>query len=425
VRHISWYHVIRSANYAQESAGLLTRLVTPMARTKGTVRHRRRTRGEGTIYEKVRQWKTKGGETRSKRSWVCAISEGYTSDKGLTRRKRRFFCGPTVSAVRMARDRYLAEAGRATPQVEERDTPSVAQYSERFVEHAKANTRATTARSYEQVLRLHIEPYIGSVRLTELTRERILDVYDQVKRKVSASMAARVHVTLRAMLNLALEERVIESSPLASIRKAAPRYKPPKVEALSRSQALAVLREAKGHRLEALFVVAFSTGMRQGELFALRWSDIDLTKRTLSVVRSAQEVNGEITFVDPKTEASRRRIALSRLAVSALRSRQRIAAGECHESELVFPSEYGYPLRKSNFIRRVWEPIRCAAAIGMVRFHILRHTAASLLLAEGIHPKVVSEMLGHSSVRITLDTYSHLVPTLQAGAADAFDRVLG
>ena len=152
---------------------------------------------------------------------------------------------------------------------------------------------------------------------------------------------------------------------------------------------------------------------------------IALAKRSLSVVRSAQEVNGDIAFVEPKTDSSRRRITLSRVAIAALRKRQAVADTEGHPSKLVFPSARGYPLRKSNFIRRVWEPIRNAAGLSNIRFHSLRHTAASLLLAENVHPKVVSDLLGHSSVRLTLDTYSHLVPALQAGAADAFDRVLG
>ncbi len=249
-------------------------------------------------------------------------------------------------------------------------------------------------------------------------------MYETLKPKVSASMLARVHIVLRALLNLAVEERVIIASPLISIRKAAPRHKRPHVEALTAHQAKALLRSAKDHRLEALFVLALTTGMRQGELFALRWSDVDLSRRALSVVRSAQEVSGEIAFVEPKTDSSRRRIALSRIAVTALQKRRSIATKEDHDSELVFPSDRGYPLRKSNFIRRVWEPMRKAAKLGNVRFHNLRHTATTLLLIEGVNAKVVQEMLGHSDIRLTLDTYSHVIPSMQAGAADAFDRVL-
>lgn len=209
------------------------------------------------------------------------------------------------------------------------------------------------------------------------------------------------------------------------MRKTAPRHKRPRIESLTQKQAKTLMKAAKGHRLGALFVLALTTGMRQGELFGLRWSDFDLRRRTLYVQRSAQEVSGEITFVEPKTDLSRRRVSLSNIAVEALKRRRALADREEHRSDLVFPSERGYVLRKSNFLRKDWEPIRTAAGLSKTRFHDLRHTAATLLLIEGVHPKVVSEMLGHASVRLTLDTYSHVIPTLQAGAATAFGRVFG
>jgi integrase len=228
------------------------------------------------------------------------------------------------------------------------------------------------------------------------------------------------------MVNYALEKRRISASPLATIaRKDVPRHKRPRIDALKESQAKSILKASEGDRLEALFVLALTTGLRQGELFALRWSDIDLAHRSLYVQRSAQEIDGAITFVAPKTESSRRRVTLSSLAIDALKRRRKLAAAEGHDSDLAFPSERGYPLRKSNFIRRIWEPIRKAAKVSNMPFHNLRHGAATLLLQTGTNPKVVSEMLGHSSVRLTLDVYSHVVPTMQAEAASAFDRMLG
>ncbi len=389
-----------------------------MPRTKAPAA-RRRTRGEGTLYEKIRTWKTSDGKTHSKKMWVAAVSEGYSRQ----RRRRRFFYGATAGEARAARDRYLSEKGKPVPQ-EPVATTTVSEYADHFIDHAKAHARATTAYSYGVTLRRHVVPYIGKIQLSELTAERVTAFYEALKGKVSPSMRARVHVVLRAMLNLAREERVVTSSPLESIRKGVPRHRPPRIESLSEKQVRAVLKEARGHRLEALFVLALTTGMRQGELFALRWGDVDLRRRTLYVQRSAQEVDSEITFVEPKTELSRRRVALSQVAIDALKRRRAIADREGYRGYLVFPSERGHVLRKSNFLRKDWEPIRSAAGVPDARFHDLRHTAASLLLIEGVHPKVVSEMLGHASVRLTLDTYSHLIPTLQATAADAFDRML-
>lgn len=394
-----------------------------MPRTKHSGR-RYRTRGEGTLYEKTRTWKTSDGATHTKKVWVAAISEGYEARGHRQRRKRHFFYGKTAAEVRAARDRYLAEAGKQVPN-ETREVTTLAEFADRFVAHAKEHARATTAHSYEVTLKTHILPYVGKVPLVELSPERVKAFYERTVGRVSPSMRARVHVVLRACLNLAREERVITTSPLDSMRKTVPRYKRPRIESLTPKQAKEILKAAKGHRLEALFVVALSTGMRQGELFALRWSDVDLPRRTIYVQRSAQEVESEITFVEPKTTLSRRRIALSNVAVDALKRRRALANREDRTSELVFPSERGYVLRKSNFQRKDWDPIRIASGVPSARFHDLRHTAASLLLMEGVHPKVVSEMLGHASIQLTLDTYSHLIPTLQATAALAFDRVLG
>jgi integrase len=300
----------------------------------------------------------------------------------------------------------------------------VTEYAQRFIDRASDHARETTRYSYESTLRLHILPRIGLMRLSDLTGDAVKALYASLRKTVSASMSARVHVVLRAVLNLAREEGFIASSPLEGMRKFVPRHKPPRVESLSEAQVRKLLKSAKGHRLEALFVLAITTGLRQGELFALRWSDIDLQRRTLYVQRAAQEVNGDIAFVEPKTDQSRRRVQLSTTALDALKRRRELAKGEDHSSDLAFPSEHGHVLRKSNFIRREWDPIREAAGTPGARFHDLRHTAASLLLIEGVHPKVVSEMLGHASVRLTLDTYSHLIPTMQAEAARAFDRLL-
>lgn len=383
---------------------------------------RRRTRGEGTVYQKTRTWATRDGTKRSKTLWVAEVSEGFVPVDGRWRRKRPRFFGATATEARAARDRYLAEAGKDVPA--EPDATTVKEYAKRFIENTSRHARAATAYSYERTLRLHVLPSIGKIRIAELGPESVKRLYDHLRGRVSPSMLARVHVTLRAMLNLAREERVIATSPLESIRKTAPRHKRARVEAMTEKQVKALLRAARGHRLEALFTVAVTAGLRQGELFALRWSDVDLARRALSVQRSAQEVSGDITFVEPKTALSRRRVALSTVAVEALKRRKTMAGKENHASDLVFPSDRGWVLRKSNFLRKDWDPIRKAAGVPDTRFHNLRHTAASLLLIEGVHPKVVSELLGHASVTLTLDTYSHLIPTMQAGAAAAIDRVL-
>ncbi|HEV3089980.1 MAG TPA: tyrosine-type recombinase/integrase [Candidatus Cybelea sp.] len=360
--------------------------------------------------------------------WVAAISEGFVADHGRQRRRRRFFYGKTAAEARAARDLHLLEAGKRVPETEAAEI-TVTDYIKRFLAHldvqiANEKIQPTTKRAYDQILRLYIGPNLGPHPLSQITKTDVLRFYASLRSKVSEGRVARVHIILRTMLNLAREDGILTASPLDSIRKRAPRPRRGQAEALSESQARALMLAAKGYRLGALVVLALTTGMRQGELFALRWSDVDLQRRTLYVHRSAQELDGEVSFVAPKTDKSRRRITISTVAIDSLKERQAAAKRE-QPSELVFPDAYGRPLLKDQFSRKEWEQIRKAAGLPGINFHRLRHTAASLLLIEGVHPKVVSEMLGHSSISFTLETYSHLLPTMQAGAADAFDRVFG
>jgi integrase len=269
-------------------------------------------------------------------------------------------------------------------------------------------------------------PHIGDVQLTELTDERILAMYRDLETKVSPSMRKRVHVTLRTCLNYALECKDIKSSPLATIRQNAPRHKSKPVIPLEEAEISLLLQAAKGNRLEALITLALDTGMRQGELFALRWSDIDLSKGKVYVQRAASETPDGVVVDYCKTEKSRRELDITRVAANALRQRKALAMREgLGDCALVFPSEQGCVMRKSNFARRIWEPMRKAAKLPGLKFHTLRHTAAVLLLKANVHPKIVSERLGHASVSITLDVYSAWIPGLQAQAAEAMAGILG
>jgi integrase len=189
------------------------------------------------------------------------------------------------------------------------------------------------------------------------------------------------------------------------------------VQHWTEAQAKKFLRSIKGHRLEALFVLALSTGMREGELFALHWDQVDLKRRTIRVTHSQEDVNGHLVRGDVKTTKGRRLITLDPATAAILKGLPRTG-------DAVFCAAEGGPLRKSNFIRREWAPAVKAAGLPPMRFHGLRHTHATLLLAMGVHPKVVSERLGHASIALTLDTYSHAVPSMQAEAAAKMGRLL-
>jgi integrase len=226
---------------------------------------------------------------------------------------------------------------------------------------------------------------------------------------------------------------------------ARPRAPRTTMQTLTAAQVRQLLEAAKGDRLQALYVLAASTGMRQGELLGLQWEDVDLDRGAVQVRHQLQEVAGRLALVEPKTARSRRRVDLPAVAVMALiehRGCMKRAGGSVGEG-YVFTDTEGGPLRKSNLLRRSFFPLlslrdlrealrkqgvaedALPKPLPRIRFHDLRHTAATLHLAGGTHPKVVQEMLGHSTIGMTLDTYSHTGPSMQKEAAATMDRLLG
>jgi len=205
------------------------------------------------------------------------------------------------------------------------------------------------------------------------------------------------------------------------------------MQVLDQGQARQLLTTASGDRFEALYVVALTTGMRLGELLALKWRDIDLEKAKLQVRASVRYLKGGgYAFTEPKTKYGRRSIALTSAAKTALRThrkrqneeRLRVGPG-WQDAELVFPNSIGTVMDGKRLTQREFHPLLQLAGLSHIRFHDLRHTCATTLLGSGINPKAVSEMLGHSSINITLNLYGHVLPHMQQQAADVMDAILG
>ena len=199
----------------------------------------------------------------------------------------------------------------------------------------------------------------------------------------------------------------------------------------SEEQARTFLDAAATDRLEALYVLALTTGMRQGELLALRWSNLDFENGTVQVNATLQRTTAGFVFAEPKTARSRRQVALSVAAVASLqrhRARQieeRLGLGTAWvDDDLVFANEVGHPIDVSNLSRRSFWPLLQRAGLPRIRFHDMRHSAATLLLAQGMHPKIVADMLGHATIAVTLDLYSHTTPAMHRQAALAMDAIL-
>jgi integrase len=209
---------------------------------------------------------------------------------------------------------------------------------------------------------------------------------------------------------------------------------PPKVNTqevtpLTREEARRLLNTVQGDRLEALYVVALHTGLRQGELLALRWEDLDLEAHKLQLRRTVTKDGGKLTIGPAKTAKGRRTVKLTRDATDALRrhlTRQLEeidGLGDLFEDNgLVFCTAKGTLINPSNLRRRSFAPLLVRAGLPHMTFHQLRHTAATILLLKNVNPKIVSEMLGHASIAITLDTHSHVLPNMQDSAVAAMEE---
>jgi integrase len=202
---------------------------------------------------------------------------------------------------------------------------------------------------------------------------------------------------------------------------------------LSAEGARRLLDAARGDRLEALYVLSIHTGMRRGELLGLKWDDVDLENATVRVRRTLTRIdNGKrLALGPPKNKQSRRTVGLTKRAVEALRchlERQLAeieALGDLYKDQgLVFTTEAGTPINPSNLRQRSLAPLLKRAGLPKITFHDLRHTCSSLLFQKNVHPKLVQELLGHASVAITLDTYSHMLPGMGSEVVDAMGEAL-
>jgi integrase len=284
---------------------------------------------------------------------------------------------------------------------------------------------------YEVNVRVHLSPDIGRLPLAKLSAQHVQAFY---ARKLSAGYAPatvhHMHATLQNALAHALQLGLVARNVATMVTP--PRVKRTEMAILSEPQARQLLSTVRGHRLEALITLALATGMREGELVALRWSDVDLDQATLRVRQTLHRALIGFVYDEAKTAHSRRMIALPTSVVSVLRHHyrlqveERLALGPAWEdTELVFCNEAGGRLSLTLFRSRGWfGRLTRKAGVPPIRFHDLRHTAATFLLARGVNPKVVSEMLGHANVGITLSLYGHVTPHMQHAAAQAMEGVL-
>jgi integrase len=343
--------------------------------------------------------------------------------------KRRTIYGKAYKDVESALAKARGDAVRGL--VYDDGNLSVGEYLERWLSDSVRDTvRQRTYEGYEHIVERHIASSLGRVKLKNLTSAHVRGLYRQ---KLDSGLSSRtvryIHTTLNKALKQAVNDSLIPRNAAVSVKP--PKPQPKEIQPLNREQVRAFLKAVYGHRLEALYVVAVTAGLREGELLGLRWEDVDLEAGTLQVRRTLSEARSGRIFEAPKSGKGRR-IRLTRKATEALRSHrkrqveEKIGLGPLwHENGLVFPSQVGTPLSGRNLNRTYKRHLEQADLSSTFRFHDLRHTCATLLLQQGVHVKFVQELLGHADIALTLNVYSHVLPDMGDAASEAMNVALG
>jgi len=368
---------------------------------------RRRGQGEGTIIQ------------RPDGRWAAAVSLGNG--------RRKWFYGKTHREVRDKLTGALRAHQQGLPLAGERQ--KVDAFLARWLDEvARPKVRPSTFRSYESLVRIHIAPALGHVPLAKLTPQ---DVNALLSQKLVGGLSPRRVQLIRIVLHMALKQATrwgLLPRNVAGLVDS-PKVERREVQPLNPDEARAFLASVAGDRLEAVYFVALALGLRQGEALGLRWADVDLESGSAVVTASLQRIAGKLERVATKTKQSRRTAALPSIVIDALRRhrvrqmQERLVAGSRWvETGLVFTTTRGTPIDGRSVYRR-FQAALARAGLRRVRFHDLRHSFASLLIAQGIHPKVLQASLGHATIGVTMDTYGHLFADAQRDAATKMNAV--
>lgn len=342
--------------------------------------------------------------------------------------KRKYVYGKTEEEVLDRMHDLKSDLKKGLPIVSDRRT--VEDFLAEWLETVAPRLQPTTSARYEVFVRRQIVPEIGKEKLSKLTPQQVQRLYSTWRgRGLSSTSVKHLHTVLHNALSQAVKWGYVGRNVTDLVDK--PRAVTREMRTLNRDEVARLLEVAKGDRLWALYVLALSTGMRQGELLALRWSNVDLDGHALQVRGTMQPTKDGLRISVPKTKASKRRVQLAPRAVQALRShralqnKERLRLGKAWPKlDLVFTNEMGEPMTNHELLRGSFYPLLRRVGLQQIRFHELRHSAASLQLEAGTPLKVVQEMLGHSTSAITMDLYAHVTPTMQDRAAEVANDIL-
>lgn len=383
---------------------------------------KRRGNGEGSIYR------------RPDGTWVGQVSVGY--DPATGKLKRKSFYGKTRKEVADKMAQALQELRKGT-YVEPAQTTFGEWLDKWLTSYKKGQLKPSTYESYETMVNVHIKPALGKIPMAKLQAHMLQAFYNEKLEKgradgkggLSTRMVRYLHVIIRQALQQAVKEGLLPRN--VADATSPPTVKNKEMRPLTQEELLAFFEAARTDRLFAAYVLAATTGLRRGELLGLCWDCVDLEQGIITVKRQLLVLKDGLTLEETtKSKSGKRSIVLTDDAIRELKAhrkrqlQEKLLLGEAYQDNgLVFCREDGTPLDPREFTKRFQRYLK-KAGLPKVRLHDLRHTHASLLLARGVHPKIVQERLGHSSITMTLDLYSHLVPGLQEAAAATLNGLL-
>ncbi|MDR3703059.1 MAG: site-specific integrase [Candidatus Sulfopaludibacter sp.] len=378
--------------------------------------------------------------------WRAAVVVGWkTNAAGDKKPDRKVFTAATRHEVAQQLNDALKDQSRGINIKPEKTT--LGAFLKSWLETvAKPSVRPKTLRTYSDLVRLHIAPALGSIQLAKLMPQHVREFQNEALTKLQPSRkkvkkgetaapgkplsprtVKHLLVTLRTALESAVKDGLVPRN-VATIVDA-PSVAKPQMKTLSQDQARAFLKAIQGDRLETLFSTAIALAYRQGEALALQWPDVDFEKDSLTVRQSIQRIAGKLTITPTKKDKihSVPLPAVTKSALLAHKTRQdeerRLAGARWQETGFVFTTLIGTPIDARSVIRRFHQILE-TSSLPRIRFHDLRHSAATLLLAQGVSPRYISELLGHAQVSFTMQTYAHVLPHVQREAAAKMNEIL-
>lgn len=362
--------------------------------------------------------------------WQTQIRIG-TNEKG--RPQYRYLYAKTKADLQQKVNSVIAQIEGGTYADPHKIT--LGQWMAEWLEGRRPHIREATWQFYESLSRVHIIPALGKVQLNKITTrdiQRLLNEKLTAGRVTGGGLSPKtikyIHVTIQAALKQAVRERLITVNPAEAVEL--PKDNPREMQTLSREQIGKLLDTARGGPFYMVLLLDLSTGLRRGELLGLQWQDIDFSKGTLTVKRQLTLGRGGIKLSEPKSKAGKRTITLPGEILQALKEHKRqqnetrLLMGEAYQNkDFVFATAEGDPI-SIHSLRHCFNKLLKEADLPEVRFHDLRHSYATLALGAGISPKVIQQILGHSQITVTLDTYAHVTREMQQEAADKMGDIL-